>query len=66
MVASHYEVRAQKIVPPALQCPHDGNEFLVGSIIILLRYRQPVWQVLHWQPGLPVSLLGCTKVAPTA
>ena len=54
MITLHYEVRAQKLVPPALQCAQYGNKFLVGSIVVLLSYGQPVQQVLHWQPGLPI------------
>ena len=54
LVTSYYEVRTQKIVPPALQCAQDGDELSVGSIVILLCYGQPVQQVLHQQPGLPI------------
>ena len=54
MVASHYEVCAQKIVSPALQLAQDSNKFSVGSIVVLFRYQYPVGQVLHWQPGLPI------------
>ena len=54
MVTPHYEVRAQKIVPPALQCTQNDNKLVVGSIVILLCYGQPVQQVLHWQSGLPI------------
>ena len=57
MVGTYNEVRTQQVVTPSFQRTKNSNKFSIRCVVVLLRHRQSVGQVLHWQPSLRVIVL---------